>query len=226
MKMILKNNFTLLFLFIVAFVLYANSTHSFLLTLIFKPLLVISLLFYLFMEDGHKEKSIIFAISGLLLSLAGDVLLIFQEQNSLFFIGGLISFLLAHLSYIFYYVRSSDSINVKKLKNKTIFILSMVVYGIILYALIYNNLGSLKAPVLVYTVVLISMNIFAINRYGKVNNESFKLIMIGALYFTLSDSLLAINKFLLPIPLAGGWIMITYSAAQYFITKGVLSKKH
>ncbi|OFY82590.1 MAG: hypothetical protein A3F72_00450 [Bacteroidetes bacterium RIFCSPLOWO2_12_FULL_35_15] len=203
MKIILKNNFTLLFLIIVALVLYANNTNSFSLTLIFKPLLVISLLVYLFIENGHKEKPIIFAICGLLLSLVGDVLLIFQEQNSLFFIGGLVAFLLAHLSYIFYYVRSFNSFDVKKLKNKTLFILLMVVYGILLYALIYNNLGGLKAPVLIYTAVLISMNIFALNRYGKVNNESFKLIMIGALCFVLSDSLLAINKFLLPIPLAG-----------------------
>ena len=67
------------------------------------------------------------------------------------------------------------------------------------------------------------MSIFAINRYGKVNDKSFKLILVGAILFTMSDSLLALNKFLQPIPLAGVWIMASYAAAQYYITKGVLA---
>ncbi len=222
MKIFLKNKFIVLFLIIVAIVLYASSTRSFMLEIIFKPLIVISLLVYLFIQGGQKEKAVIFAIGGLLLSLFGDVFLLFQEQGPLFFIGGLISFLLAHLSYIFYYLRSSESNAVKKLKNKTVFILLMVLYGIVFYILLYTDLGGLKIPVFIYTTVLISMNIFALNRYGKVNDKSFKLIMIGAICFAISDSLLAINKFLLPLPIAGVWILATYAAAQYFITQGVL----
>lgn len=102
----------------------------------------------------------------------------------------------------------------------------MMLYGTIFYLLLYNNLGGLKVPVFVYTTVLISMNIFALNRFGKVNDKSFQLIMIGAICFALSDSLLALNKFLIPLPLAGVWILATYAAAQYFITQGVLSKSN
>lgn len=225
MKNFLVKNFLFLFFLIVVLVLYASSTHNFILDLIFKPLIVISLLVYLFIQGGHKEKAVIFAIFGLLLSLLGDVFLIFQEQNSLFFIGGLVSFLAAHISYILYYLRSSEPVATKKLKNKNSFVLLMIIYGVIFYLLLYNNLGALKVPVFIYTTVLISMNIFALNRYGKVNGKSFKLIMIGALCFALSDSLLALNKFLEPIPVSGVLILATYAAAQYFITKGVLSKK-
>lgn len=225
MKNFIKKYFIPLFILIAALVLYAGSTHNFILEIIFKPLIVISLLVYLFIQEGHKEKVVGYAISGLVLSLLGDVLLIFQGQKALFFIGGLVSFLLAHVSYILYYLRSSDTIAVKKINNKIIFVLLMIIYGVVFYLLLYNNLGELKVPVFVYTGVLIGMNIFALNRYGKVNDKSFKLIMIGAVCFALSDSLLALNKFLLPIPLAGVWIMATYAAAQYFITQGVLSKK-
>lgn len=225
MKNFLKNNFLVLFMIIVAFVLYANSIQSLTLDILFKPLIVISLLLYLVIENGHKEKAVGFAIAGLLLSLVGDVLLIFQGQHPLFFIGGLVSFLVAHVSYIFYYIRSSDTVAVKKLNNKTFFILLMAIYGIAFCVLLYPDLGALKVPVFLYTTVLIGMNIFALNRYGKVNDKSFKLIMIGALCFALSDSLLAINKFLLPVPLAGVWILASYAAAQYFITQGILSKK-
>lgn len=225
MKSFLKKNFLVLFISILALVFYANIVDSLMLHIIFKPLIVISLLVYLFMEDGHKEKAVAFAIAGLILSLLGDILLIFQGENPLFFIGGLISFLVAHVSYIFYYLRSSNTIAVKQLKGKPVFILMMVIYGIVFCLLLYNNLGGLKVPVFLYTAVLIGMNIFALNRYGKVNDTSFKLIMIGAICFALSDSLLAINKFLLPLPLAGVWILGSYAAAQYFITQGVLSKK-
>lgn len=220
----LKKNFVILFLIIVALVLFASSTHNFILEIIFKPLIVISLLIYLFIQGGHKGKAVSFAISGLILSLLGDVFLIFQDKHPLFFIAGLVSFLLAHVSYIFYYRRSSDSISQKKINNKAFIILLMMVYGIVFYMLLYNNLGGLKVPVFVYTTVLISMNIFALNRFGKVNDKSFKLIMTGAICFALSDSLLALNKFLIPLPLAGVWILATYAAAQYFITQGVLSK--
>ena len=225
MKNKMQKKFVVLFIFIVAFVLFANAIHSFILDIIFKPLIVISLLVYLFIQEGQKVKAVNFAIGGLLLSLIGDVLLIFQEQNSLFFMGGLISFLIAHILYIFYYLKSSDRVASKKLENKTIFVLLILIYGIVFCLLLNDHLGPLKVPVFIYTTVLLSMNIFAINRYGKVSDQSFKLIMIGALFFASSDSLLAINKFLLPIPIAGVWIIATYAAAQYFITQGVLSKK-
>ncbi len=218
-----KKIFASIFILIVAFVLFASSSHSFLLEIVFKPLIVVSLLVYLFVESGHKGKAVYYAISGLLLSLLGDVLLIFQEQHTLFFIGGLVSFLLAHVSYVLYYLRSSDLTAVKKLKNKILYILLMVIYGIVMYSMLYNNLGELAAPVFVYTSILISMNIFALNRYGKVNENSFNLILVGAIIFAVSDSLLAFNKFFLPIPLAGIWILSTYATAQYFIVQGILA---
>ena len=221
MKITLQKKFLTIFFFINVVVLFANATQNFVLDIIFKPLIVVSLLIYLFIQNAHKGKAVVFALGGLFLSLVGDVLLIFHEQ--LFFMLGLICFLIAHLLYIFYYICSSEFVSTKKLKNKTIFILLIIVYGILFCSFLNDHLGVLKVPVFVYTSVLISMNIFALNRYGKVNDKSFKLIVIGALCFALSDSLLALNKFIIPIPLAGIWIIAAYSAAQYFITQGVLS---
>ncbi|MES2591215.1 MAG: lysoplasmalogenase [Bacteroidota bacterium] len=225
MKKTLQRNFIFIFVLIMALVLYVNYTDSFMLNIVFKPLIVISLLLYLFANDGQKGKAISFAVGGLVFSLFGDVLLIFQDRNPLFFIGGLISFLSAHVLYILYYLRSSEAVSVKSLKAKAVFILLIITYGTVFYAFLFNHLGALKVPVLFYTLVLVSMNVFALNRYGKVNNKSFNLIMAGAVCFTLSDSLLAVNKFLMPVPLAGVWIIATYGAAQYLITQGVLNKK-
>jgi uncharacterized membrane protein YhhN len=62
----------------------------------------------------------------------------------------------------------------------------------------------------------------ALFRYGRTNSKSFTLVFAGAISFMLSDSLLAINKFMQPLPLAGLAIMFTYILAQYLIVEGVV----
>jgi len=48
------------------------------------------------------------------------------------------------------------------------------------------------------------------------------MVIIGALIFMLSDTMLAINKFLEPIAYANVLIMITYIVAQYLIVSGLI----
>jgi uncharacterized membrane protein YhhN len=55
------------------------------------------------------------------------------------------------------------------------------------------------------------------------NKEAGKWMMVGALLFVISDSVLAINKFYLPFDGAGVIIMLTYGLAQLFIVKGAAS---
>jgi uncharacterized membrane protein YhhN len=47
-------------------------------------------------------------------------------------------------------------------------------------------------------------------------------VLIGAVLFMISDSLIAIDKFATPIPYPTLFIMGTYVFAQYFIAVGVL----
>jgi len=60
--------------------------------------------------------------------------------------------------------------------------------------------------------------------------RSFKIggyiSVVGALFFVLSDSLLAINRFKMAIPQAGTWIMLTYLIAQFLIVRGATYKQH
>lgn len=215
--------FLVVFVLILAGVFCAGITGRIALEVAFKPLIVISLLVWLFMNGAHSSKSAPIAVGGLVLSLVGDVLLIFQSKNGLFFIGGLISFLLAHILYIVYYLRSAGKEKVKVLKGSIFIYALILIYGVGFYGLLFNSLGDLKLPVVVYTLALVSMNIAAFSRYGKVDDSSFQQIVLGALLFTSSDSLLALNKFFIPLPLAGVWIMSTYAFAQYFIVKGIIT---
>ena len=53
-------------------------------------------------------------------------------------------------------------------------------------------------------------------------NQTYKLVFIGALLFLISDSLLSLNLFYKPILLANVSIMLTYGFAQFLIVLGIL----
>jgi uncharacterized membrane protein YhhN len=61
----------------------------------------------------------------------------------------------------------------------------------------------MKIPVLIYAAVLTGMVLVALFRFGKTSSSSFALVFGGAILFMISDSLIAINKFLEPLPMAG-----------------------
>jgi uncharacterized membrane protein YhhN len=63
---------------------------------------------------------------------------------------------------------------------------------------------------------------FALKGSFQWNAIPFQSVLIGALLFIASDSILAFNKFYQPIPYASLLIMVTYLAAQYGIVWGIL----
>ena len=223
MNSIGKKQFLIIYFLITALDLCGVEAHSFYLNLVFKPMIVASLLIYLFSNGAHKIPGAVFAMLGLFLSWIGDWLLIFQEHRPLFFIGGLVSFLIAHIFFIIYYIQTSKGKRLRKFGAGYLFIMLIVAYGIGLCWLLKDHLGDLKIPVFAYATVLTLMNIFALLRYGKVNPVSFRLVMGGALLFACSDGLLALNLFLTPIPFGGILIMATYAAAQYLIAQSILT---
>ncbi len=193
-----------------------------------KPMLLISLGGYYL---GHTSKST-FSISvlvAIIFSFSGDVFLMFQNQNGMFFIVGLISFLIAHIFYLFAYrqhVEAHDHVplHVTPLNNvqKIRFSFPIMLLGTGLVTVLYPGLGDLRLPVVVYAVVLVAMVLAAMYRYGRTTAKSFWMVFGGAFFFMLSDSLLAINKFYAPIAWSGIWIMSTYILAQFMIVRGLI----
>ena len=80
----------------------------------------------------------------------------------------------------------------------------------------------MKIPVIIYALVISTMLLVAIKGYFTWNSKSGKLLLIGAVFFVLSDSILAINKFYVPIYLSSFWIMSTYLGAQFCIVNSIL----
>ena len=186
-----------------------------------KPLIMITLgIYYL----SHAEFSSTAVWLAIFCSLAGDVLLMFEAGDPKFFMMGLAAFLMAHIFYILSYrsTRTNHWKNLLKGIQKIRFAFPIVLAGTGLIVVLYPSLGALKIPVVVYALVLIIMVLDSVFRYGRTSNVSFGLVFLGSILFMFSDSVLAINKFLKPVPGAGFWIMSTYILAQFLIIHGLL----
>jgi len=188
--------------------------------LFIKPLIVPSLAAFYFQNANSRNRLFVLA---LFFCWAGDVFLLFDNVSQLYFMGGLGSFLFAHLILFFLYGKlknsKGDGLNGPQ-KARASFPVILIGTGLI--TILYPTLGGLKIPVIIYSLALMLMVLQSIYRYGFTSSQSFWNVCSGALLFMLSDSVLAINKFSQPVAFGGIIIITTYMAALYFIVRGVL----
>lgn len=219
-----------LFLFAIAVigVLTGIALHEKWLDYIFKPLIMISLgAHFILNTPGSDAKVRVFGIWAILFSLFGDTFLMFTNAGPNFFILGLGSFLVAQIGYILLFSRLNFKGSVKSfiLKNPY-WLLVYVGYGAGIYILLFPNLDLvLKIAVFVYMSALLGMSVMAFNRKGVQPALSFSLVFVGSLLFVVSDTLIALNKFLSPIPADRFLVMTTYMAAQLLIITGILKQE-
>ena len=207
-----------------AFVLLADVTLNELgydsFRLITKPLLLPLLFLHFYFLTSYTVSSLKNCYTlALAFCWVGDALLLFERYDPIFFILGLSAFLLGHISFIICF----NKLRLEKdllFKPKTI--LPVVLYYITLVSLLYNHLGSLLLPVLVYGVAICAMLVMAMNLIRLKNKRAAALIFSGVLAFVLSDSILAINKFYQSFRFAGTIVMLTYGIAQACICMGMV----
>ena len=144
----------------------------------------------------------------------------FVPISELYFIVGLVSFLLAHLCYLVLFLRQRH-----RQTKPFIPIILLYLYSLVFGYYISESLGSMLVPVIAYEIVILLMASASFLRKGAVTSFSYKMVVFGALSFLISDSILAINKFYVEVPLSGIWIMITYALAQYLIVIGILKSE-
>jgi len=221
----MKKIFLYLFLLVSAGEIVSTLVDIPLLHAICKPSLMIVLALYYWSVQQSKQLPVVgVVILALLFSGAGDVLLMFQNSEAKFFMFGLGAFLIAHVLYIFAYKQHQhgDSTHALQGLQKIRFGFPIVFAGIGLVSILYGKLGGLKIPVIVYALVITVMALTALYRFGRTNASSFTMVFGGAILFMMSDSLIAINKFMEPLPMSGFWIMVTYIGAQFLIVCGLL----
>jgi uncharacterized membrane protein YhhN len=170
--------------------------------------------------QSSLKNTVLFALG---LSWLGDVLLLFTEQDPLFFMLGLGAFLTAHIAYIIGFARTIPEITkFSTIPGKAIPVyLGILVFAVFYFRFLSSGLGTLYVPVLVYVSVITLMALVALRRFGSADTYSFTAVFAGALLFLTSDSLLAYNKFVEPLQASSLLIMTTYGMAQLLITLGV-----
>jgi uncharacterized membrane protein YhhN len=215
-----KTTWRILFFTVLAADLFCIYQQAASLRLITKPLLVVVLFAYLFIQTRNTvspyKKWILLA---LLFSWIGDVALLFESHDSLYFLIGLGSFLMAHIFYSIFF----QIIRIKeRISSKPILLLPVILYYSILLNILSPYLNEMKLPVRVYGLVISFMLLLALHLYTLAYQKAGWWMLIGAVLFISSDSVLAIHKFYAPVYGAGIIIMATYGIAQWMIVEGAL----
>ncbi|HEX9153077.1 MAG TPA: lysoplasmalogenase [Flavobacterium sp.] len=185
-----------------------------------KPFLIPLLFLAVYSCGNFPSKK--FLLIALTFSWMGDVVLMFAYKAEIYFIIGLVAFLISHMVYI---VLFSKQLRINSSRNKAVFwvgITAIIVYLILMLSLLLPTLGNLKIPVFVYAILLSTMLLFAFKGYLKWSKPAGTYILLGALIFVCSDSILAFNKFYEPVIFSSFLIMATYLLAQYLIVVGIL----
>ena len=188
-----------------------------------KPMVVLGLGLYFYLHTQLAPSRLRnLMLLALLLGWLGDMALLLVNLAPDMFILGLVCFLVGHVVYILVFHSQWPVTWRENMKKLSIFWMFVVTLAVVLVAYLWPLLGSLRIPVAAYAVVLAGMSVAASLRLGGVSARSYTWVLAGAVLFMLSDSLLAINKFGSPLPLAGALIMGTYCLAQFAIVQGML----
>lgn len=183
--------------------------------LVTKPLLMPVLMLLHVTETGVRSTFSKIFLCALLFSWGGDLLLMFSGL----FIGGLSAFLGAHVCYIIYTLRISP--NAKGvLQFQPLFGIPVLAWAILFPGLLLPFLDTLKIPVIVYATVICTFWMLTLNLFGKTDKKTAALFFCGAGQFVLSDSLLAVNRFVYPFPMLPPMIMLSYCSAQFLLVFG------
>lgn len=177
-----------------------------------KPVFMILLLAFAWLLHADEVTQGRWLLLGLLLCLAGDVLLLDSDVERRFRLG-LTAFLAAHLAYLVALVQMPHA------DAQWLGILMVLV--VLLLALVGGLLPMLRrdpaagGPPTAYALVLSG---FA----GYAWFTGHLLLGIGASLFVLSDALIGFTRFVRDIPHSHVVVMVTYHLAQVLIVVGVL----
>ncbi|MGE0100482.1 MAG: lysoplasmalogenase family protein [Hydrogenophaga sp.] len=163
---------------------------------------------------GGLKRASGLLLGALTLCLAGDTFLMFPG----YFIPGLVSFLLAHLIYIALFRQEVPWFPSRRA------LVATLGFGLAMFVFLWQGglPTTLGAPVAAYVLVIALMAAQAIGRASVLRSPAAIGVAVGAGFFMLSDTLLAINRFVSPLPMSQVWVLSTYYVAQVLIVRNML----
>lgn len=164
---------------------------------LFKPistLLVIAVALLSLLTPGAQPAYTAWIVLGLVLSLGGDLALMFEARKA--FLIGLVLFLLAHVVYAVAFTLPNGFFAQDLITGAALLALAVAIY---LY--LKPGLGSMQVPVMVYILIICLMVNRAVSTFfGDAFGPTQEwLIGAGAVLFMISDVILAVNRFRQPM---------------------------
>lgn len=151
-------------------------------------------------------------VFGLLFCALGDLVL---ETGR--FVPGLVAFLVGHLGYLAAFLGETREPHLARA-------LPFAAWGGVALALVWSGAGPLIVPVALYTATLCAMMWRATALVGP-ERPWARLVAAGAVIFAASDTMIAVNKFLAPFPLARLAILSTYWLGQVLLATGGVARR-
>jgi uncharacterized membrane protein YhhN len=161
----------------------------------------------------HTGGSMLLVLA-LALSAAGDAFLAHEGDPA--FLGGLGSFLLAHIAYAVLFIGAGPGLAAAPVSG----VVAVVVFALVMGTLMVRNAGALALPVAVYVLAIAVMGLGGVTLGG--------LVLLGAALFMASDAILGSEKFLMSGTsslrrLTSPAVWVLYYAGQVLITLGLLA---
>lgn len=151
---------------------------------------------------------------GLVFGVAGDVFLLGSSKRS--FILGLVAFLIGHLLYVLSF---ADRVPAREwLYEARPWGWLPVIAGIAALAWLWRHLGSMRAPVIIYVLVIVAMMLGAIAVASGDDPATLRhRLVAGAALFFASDLAVARDKFVKKSFVNRAWGLPAYYAGQLLI---------
>ncbi len=186
-----------------------------------KPGTMLALLFWMWQSAGLGGSMLWFTL-GAVFCMAGDIFLMLPWDM---FIFGLLAFLVGHICYVI-------GLNTAAPYFSLLGVFLIVILGLFILW-IYRKLAagldtkgktSLKAPVLIYSMVISLMVYSALMTWTRPDWSSIAALFasLGAILFYASDSMLAWDRFVNPLSHARLKVMTTYHLGQIGILLGAM----
>lgn len=150
---------------------------------------------------------------ALLFSAAGDAFLGLDGER--LFVPGLASFLITHVLYSALFVRIAKTTRATASLARKAAMAITPLFALSFIMVLWPKLGGLATPVALYMLAIVTMALLSLR-------IAHWAVPVGAMLFVISDSFIALSKFLWDAPWISPAIWITYALAQLLIVHGLI----
>lgn len=154
-------------------------------------------------------------VGALALSALGDAFL--SRHGDKAFLGGLASFLAAHVLYVVLFAHAGGGLDVFLSSPRLLIGIAIAIFAVVMLAVLWPRVEpGLRLPIAVYVMAILAMGLAALTLPDK-------RIIVGAVLFIASDGLLATERFLLDPDTRQRFWMLHAVWAFYYVAQALIA---